>query len=126
MCHYVSQFLWVTANIVWAFGELFVINGNDLPQTMFDPSVYSWRWASSIILFCAWIPIILLYFAWIPLTYFGYIGHNRNSESDVDIVMNPIQNKQYNSIQNTKENETNEIEIKNPMQKESNLSEISL
>lgn len=100
MAHYIAQFMWVLANIVWAFGELFVLNVTDKKQYMFNPTTYSYRWCSAIILFCAWIPIIILYFFWIPLTYFGYIKKPIETKHDNDVV-NPIQqNIELNTINN--------------------------
>jgi hypothetical protein len=73
MVHYISQFLWVTANICWAYQELFELSMTDKPQYLFNPNVYTFRWASSMLLTLAWLPLLILYCVWLPLTYFGKI-----------------------------------------------------
>lgn len=85
LCHYIAQFMWVSANIVWAYGELFYTNETDHPQYLIKPNEYTFRWTSSLILTFAWIPIIILYFLWIPLTYYNKIMLNNNNNNDNEI-----------------------------------------
>lgn len=95
MCHYISQFIWVSANIIWAYGELFVTKFPDEPQKLFYPEKITYRWFSSVLLVCAWLPIIILYFLWIPLTYFKHINTTEYTETNIElsnVVINPIQN----------------------------------
>lgn len=86
MAHYMAQFLWVTANIVWAYGELFVVKETDQSQYLFHPNSYSFRWYSSVILCLAWIPLIILYGFWIPLTYYGKIKNENNETKIIEVV----------------------------------------
>lgn len=74
LAHYVSQFIWVTANIAWAYQELFLLSMTDKPQYLPHPNVHSFRWGSSLLLVLAWVPIGILYFVWIPLTLSGKIN----------------------------------------------------
>jgi hypothetical protein len=70
--HYVSQFLWIISNLVWAGGELFDMKYDD-PYPLGDHSkeaVRTCRWWSAIILLVSLIPIGLLFFVWFPYRYF--------------------------------------------------------
>jgi len=67
--HYVAQFMWVIANIVWAYGELFLVN--DDPLSLFDYSEISKdtnRWISAWILFATFLLCAFVYVIWIPLS----------------------------------------------------------
>lgn len=86
MCHYIAQFMWVSANIIWAYGELFEINVSDNPQYLIKPNQYTFRWTSSLILTLAWIPIVILYFLWIPLTYYKKISHQNTEPNQIEIT----------------------------------------
>jgi hypothetical protein len=39
--HYIAQFMWVTANISWAYQELFVDDMNDNPQNISHPHIHT-------------------------------------------------------------------------------------
>lgn len=68
--HYCAQFLWVVANILWAFGELFFPT-YDFPYGLGSTSpnaTKTYRWYSSWILIGAYAILALLYAVWIPLT----------------------------------------------------------
>jgi hypothetical protein len=87
--HYVAQFIWVTANIAWAYQELFLLSMSDKPQYLPHPNDHTFRWASSLLLTLAWIPIGLLYCVWLPLTAMGKIKHDtQHVNQNGDIEMN--------------------------------------
>ena len=42
-CYYISQFLWVSANVIWAYGELFIDEKYDDPSNIFEWNDYTQR-----------------------------------------------------------------------------------
>jgi hypothetical protein len=72
--HYVAQFMWVIANLVWAAGEIYDPD-YDQPFPLYDSNPTSrrtMRWASAWILVCAYIPLVAMFAAWIYSTIMGY------------------------------------------------------
>jgi hypothetical protein len=75
--HYLAQFLWFSANFIWAYGELFDPQ-NDYPYSLFasDPNArLTCRWWSSWCLVTAYVPIIVLKILWIAKTRRLYREH---------------------------------------------------
>jgi len=69
---YMIQFMWVGANLVWAYGELFLTNDDPLYLFDFSPiSKDTMRWYSSWLLFCSFLLAALKYMIWIPCTIGG-------------------------------------------------------
>lgn len=85
--HYISQFIWVIANILWAYQELFLLNMSDKPQYLPHPNDHTFRWASSLLLVLAWIPIGILYFVWLPYVAIKKIKTNGHVEIKSDIEL---------------------------------------
>jgi hypothetical protein len=73
LTHYIVQFMWLCANIVWSSGELFSLTTDDI-HSLFITDPLTCRWISSVILLCSYIPIIILYTCWIILSYRGKIN----------------------------------------------------
>lgn len=87
--HYIAQFMWVTANIAWAYQELFVPSMSDKPQYLPHPNEHTFRWGASLLLTLAWVPIGLLYCVWLPLTAMGKIKRDvQQFDQTADIEMN--------------------------------------
>ncbi len=66
--HYLMQFLWVMANLVWAYGEMFFPVVYDDPLPIFpvtEQALYSMRWFSSWILVVAFVMGVALHVIWI-------------------------------------------------------------
>jgi hypothetical protein len=66
--HYIMQFLWVVANLVWAYGELFLPDALDHPIPLFPATaqaLHSMRWLSSWILVVALFIGVALHVVWI-------------------------------------------------------------
>ena len=66
--HYLMQFLWVMANLVWAYGELFLHLVHDDPMPLFPLNLqhfHSMRWLSSWILVVAFVLGVVLHVVWI-------------------------------------------------------------
>jgi hypothetical protein len=66
--HYLMQFLWVMANLVWAYGELFFPIVYDDPLPIFPvtaQALHSMRWFSSWILVVAFVMGVALHAIWI-------------------------------------------------------------
>ena len=66
--HYLMQFLWVMANLVWAYGELFFPVVYDDPMPLFPVTLqdlHSMRWLSSWILVVAFVLGVVLHVVWI-------------------------------------------------------------
>jgi len=71
--HYLVQFLWVIANVVWAYGELWS-RDDDEPHNVFEfnsTTRSTFRWYSTWILFSGLLVICFIYVIWIPLTILG-------------------------------------------------------
>lgn len=73
--HYMSQLIWLIANIVWSAGELFMLTSDDT-HSIFVTEPMTCRWLASIILLSAFIPIIVLYLIWLPMSYYKIINYN--------------------------------------------------
>lgn len=80
--HYIILFLWVSANIVWAFAELYSPLGSlDDAVPLLDTSTESYeylRWWSGWTLIVDIMVVILLYVYWISATYLGWIEIDKN------------------------------------------------
>ena len=79
--HYLAQFLWVTANGIWAFGEIYSIH--DAPMSLFTRSRDRWitcRWYACWIVTLALVPIVCMYIIWIFFTCTGRIDRHRDME----------------------------------------------
>jgi hypothetical protein len=66
--HYIMQILWVLANLVWAYGELFLPGADDHPMPLFPvtlQALHSMRWLSSWILVVAFVFGVALHVVWI-------------------------------------------------------------
>ena len=66
--HYIMQFLWVMANLVWAYGELFLPGVEDNPMPLFpitSQALHSMRWLSSWILVVAFACGVALHVVWV-------------------------------------------------------------
>ena len=66
--HYIMQFMWVMANLVWAYGELFLSPIYDEPLPLFpvtSEALHSMRWFSSWILAASFVMCLALHVAWI-------------------------------------------------------------
>lgn len=85
--HYLSQLIWVSSNITWAFCELFVFDSDGEPK--FKPHSHpTGRYIATIILIIAWIPIICLYCIWLPLSLMKKI---KLTESELNTQTHQIQ-----------------------------------
>jgi hypothetical protein len=75
--HYVMQFFWVSANLVWAGGELYLKDDKyDLPQNLLpshNVAIVTARWWGSWCAMLAFIVGICLHVVWVPATYLGKI-----------------------------------------------------
>lgn len=91
--HYVSQFMWVFANAVWALGEFVVTPNYDEPIgkccssacqklnsdiiglfNFNNPDAFKTsRWYSSWTVLASFIPLLMMYSIWVPATYMGKI-----------------------------------------------------
>ena len=66
--HYIMQFLWVLANLVWAYGELFLPIVYDDPMPLFpitSQALHSMRWLSGWLLVVAFVLAVALHVVWI-------------------------------------------------------------
>eukprot|EP00596_Hydrurales_sp_CCMP1899_P003799 CAMPEP_0119037100 /NCGR_PEP_ID=MMETSP1177-20130426/5217_1 /TAXON_ID=2985 /ORGANISM="Ochromonas sp, Strain CCMP1899" /LENGTH=469 /DNA_ID=CAMNT_0006997863 /DNA_START=947 /DNA_END=2356 /DNA_ORIENTATION=+ len=73
--HYVAQLLWVTANAIWAGGELFD-QRYDTPYPLVNPpreARVTLRWYSAWTLIVACVPVVVLYIVWLFFTLNGRI-----------------------------------------------------
>lgn len=73
--HYLSTFIWIIGNMLWAIGELFYPE-RDYPWSLFATSTEAYvtcRWYSAWILVTAMIPLILLFIIWVVATKEGSI-----------------------------------------------------
>lgn len=96
--HYLAQLLWVSANLVWAIGELWHLD-SDEPYVVASEKP-SWRRSSACILVAACCVVGLLYAVWLPLSATLHLplparsSHLPSplSESDMDLEMseNPL------------------------------------
>lgn len=77
LIHYIVQFIWICANIVWSAGEIFDISSDDT-HSLFTYNPITSRWIASEILFIAYIILAIFYIVWIPLSYFDKINDNNN------------------------------------------------
>lgn len=87
--HYYSQFMWLLANFVWAFGEIFKpfgVHDDAIPFTTFNADSYStMRWWCSWLLVAALLPLMFMYLYWIPATYSGRIDRIHLDSIDFSI-----------------------------------------
>ena len=118
--HYIMLFLWVCANILWAFAELYLPFGaldDAIPITRISSDDYDYlRW------WCAWVLILdlgmvaSLYLYWIPASYLGRIKEdefdlldakeeeeNNSDDAEVIIVGDEIQSPLYEPMINKSE-----------------------
>lgn len=79
--HYISQTIWVSSNIIWAFSELFYLDSNNPPK-LYDMSNITGRYISSFVLIFSWTPIIILYCVWLPLIIMKKINTNQPNQSN--------------------------------------------
>ncbi len=66
--HYIMQFMWVVANLVWAYGELFLPAKYDDPVSLFpvtSAAFHSMRWLSGWILVVALVFGVALHVVWV-------------------------------------------------------------
>jgi hypothetical protein len=90
LIHYLSQLIWVTSNIVWAFSELFTID-SDIEPNFKSNKHHTGRFIASIILLLSWFPIICLYCIWLPLTVMKKINESNNLDTKSNnIAINPL------------------------------------
>lgn len=86
--HYISQFIWVSGNIVWAFGEMYHPTGfhdDAIDVTYLSSNDYFYlRWWAGWIFVTALLILAPLYLYWIPATYFGLIPDSLLSEEEND------------------------------------------
>ena len=74
-CYYISQLLWVLANITWAYGELYLPEELDEPRSPWVYDKYtkaSMRWYSCWLLIFAYLPLVFLLCCWLPLMVWAY------------------------------------------------------
>lgn len=82
-----AQFLWVTANGIWAFGEIY--SHYDAPMGIFTNDPLRWltcRWYASWILILALVPVIVMYIIWISNTLSGNITREANIANEITII----------------------------------------
>eukprot|EP00242_Pyramimonas_sp_CCMP2087_P014724 CAMPEP_0198205060 /NCGR_PEP_ID=MMETSP1445-20131203/8539_1 /TAXON_ID=36898 /ORGANISM="Pyramimonas sp., Strain CCMP2087" /LENGTH=265 /DNA_ID=CAMNT_0043877207 /DNA_START=695 /DNA_END=1492 /DNA_ORIENTATION=- len=75
--HYWAQLVWVIANMIWAFGDLFEpFKSHSDPESMFQaPSDWqNLRWWASWAILPSFLPILWLYILWVPATIYGDAG----------------------------------------------------
>eukprot|EP01099_Mayorella_cantabrigiensis_P002369 TRINITY_DN2042_c0_g1_i1.p1 TRINITY_DN2042_c0_g1~~TRINITY_DN2042_c0_g1_i1.p1 ORF type:complete len:325 (-),score=34.71 TRINITY_DN2042_c0_g1_i1:181-1155(-) len=80
--HYMMQCLWIAANILWAYGEIWELD-DDLPWNIFNFSyepTHTMRYYSSWVLFVSLLVAILIYLIWIPLTILGMTTEQREAK----------------------------------------------
>jgi len=75
--HYLAQFFWVLANILWATDEFGLFINDDNPYELgdFKQGSNSGRWWAAVLCVLAFVPILLMYFVWIP-----YVLYNATKE----------------------------------------------
>jgi len=84
--HMLAQLVWVTANLVWAAGELWAADNDEASDLLSPrdgarpdgsgavrPGAPSLRWVSALLLFLAFIPIIALHTHWLLCTRDGLV-----------------------------------------------------
>jgi hypothetical protein len=98
LMHYIAQLIWLSANIIWGYMEIFEIDSDRITKTSFsDPLKANGREIATFIILVAWIPIVLLYLLWIPLTLMKKIksleeleNEKNHKDDDETIEMNPL------------------------------------
>ena len=108
--HYYSQFMWLSANFVWAFGEIFKPFGGDHDDAVSFmifgvKSFITFRWWCSWLLVSAIFPIFILYMYWIPAAYLYREIDSTAVDSSSDVMS--YQNSEYCSLLNV-------VKIRNP------------
>jgi hypothetical protein len=81
--YYMSVMIWVIANAIWAFGELFFEEVDDTSHPIWEVNAHTvrtFRWWAAWVLIAAYIPLIVLHLIWIPLTWYGYLDGKNEEE----------------------------------------------
>lgn len=88
--HMTAQLVWVTANLLWAWGELYSTDSDEASELLApvdggngNPTL---RWWSAMLLFLSFIPIIALHVHWLLCTREGLVHRRRAMGVDTAIA----------------------------------------
>lgn len=93
--HFLSGFIWVIGNSIWAFGELFYSSQDGNQQKLLilnkrsiaplSTAYENARWFSACFLILSLLLIFAMYACWFYLTIFGHFPHNITGKKKVKI-----------------------------------------